>query len=51
MPDVGKMQISIQVRRVQSTALGIEIESDASLWAGSIRIYSVKNIAIRIAKG
>jgi 3-hydroxymyristoyl/3-hydroxydecanoyl-(acyl carrier protein) dehydratase len=51
MPDAGKMQLEIQVRRREETARGTEIEGDASLWAGSIRIYSLKNLAIRIVKG
>jgi 3-hydroxymyristoyl/3-hydroxydecanoyl-(acyl carrier protein) dehydratase len=51
MPDAGKMQLEIQVRRKEQTAQGTEIEGDASLWAGPIRIYLLKNLAIRIAKG
>ncbi len=51
MPDAGKMQFEIHVRRIEESPRGIEIEGDASLWAGTIRIYSLKNIAICVAKG
>jgi len=51
MPDAGKMQLEIQVLLREESAHGIEIMGDASLWAGSIRIYLLKNLAIRIVKG
>lgn len=51
LPAVEKMRIEIHIRQVEETALGLQIEGDASLWADTIRIYQVKNASIRIAKG
>jgi 3-hydroxymyristoyl/3-hydroxydecanoyl-(acyl carrier protein) dehydratase len=47
----GQMFLEIQVRRVEETPDGIELAGDASSWAGRIRIYHAKNVAIRIVKG
>lgn len=51
LANTGQMFLEIQVGRVEATPSGIELEGDASLWAGHIRIYHAKNVAIRIAEG
>ena len=51
LPTTGEMRLEIQVRQVEEMQTGKIVVADASLWAGNIRIYQVKNAAIRIAKG
>jgi 3-hydroxymyristoyl/3-hydroxydecanoyl-(acyl carrier protein) dehydratase len=45
------MLLEVDIRRVEQDQSGIVIAGDASLWADSIRIYQVKNAAIRILRG
>jgi 3-hydroxymyristoyl/3-hydroxydecanoyl-(acyl carrier protein) dehydratase len=51
LPASGDMRLEVHVRQVESRPGGMILLGDASLWAGNIRIYQVKNAALRIAEG
>jgi 3-hydroxymyristoyl/3-hydroxydecanoyl-(acyl carrier protein) dehydratase len=49
LPSTSKMQIEVHIRQVKRRESEVTLIADGSLWAGSLRIYEVKNMAIRIA--
>ncbi len=51
LPTTKEMLLEVQVRRIDETPRSVEIEGEANLWAGPIRIYQFNNAAMRIAKG
>ncbi len=51
LQSAGQMTLEVHLRQVNVGERGVELIGDASLWAGRIRIYQVKNAAIRVAKG
>ena len=48
---VRTMFLDVDIRRIEQDSQGIIIAGDASLWADDIRIYMVKNAAVRIKQG
>ena len=45
------MYLEINIGLIEQDHNGITVTGDASLWADDIRIYLVKNAAIRIRQG
>lgn len=48
LQNAGQMTLEVHLRPLHSTANSVEMNGDASLWCGRIRIYQVKNAAIRV---
>ena len=47
-PDSGEMSLEVDVTSVVRSNNQVVIEADASLWKNELRIYNVKNLALRI---
>ena len=48
---VQTMFLEVDIRRKEQDSRGIVVAGDASLWADDMRIYLVKNAAVRITQG
>jgi 3-hydroxymyristoyl/3-hydroxydecanoyl-(acyl carrier protein) dehydratase len=45
------LKLEIHVREIESSAAGLLVCADASVWADSLRIYEVNGAAVRLALG
>ncbi len=51
IPSSKKFSLEIHIAEIKSTSSQISLSGDANLWVDGIRIYEIKNAAIRIIEG
>jgi 3-hydroxymyristoyl/3-hydroxydecanoyl-(acyl carrier protein) dehydratase len=51
LQNAGQMRLEVHLHPAVQEGEALILSGDASLWAGKVRIYHVKNAAIRIVKG